>query len=156
MENPPKSTSGSAPEDVSTRLSRQRTTLSFQRTRLSADRTLMSVIRTALSLIGFGFTIFQFFRSLKEIIKVNLKKDPSEIAGQLGLALVSLGILMLFLGIVYHISFMLQVRKERGKMETDHLIMSGDTFPISMTLIIAILLFLLGVYIIFKMITHYY
>jgi putative membrane protein len=37
--------------------------MSFQRTRMSADRTLMSVIRTSLSLIGFGFTIFQVFRS---------------------------------------------------------------------------------------------
>jgi putative membrane protein len=30
---------------------------------MSADRTLMSIMRTSLSLIGFGFALFQFFRS---------------------------------------------------------------------------------------------
>ena len=49
--------------DTNTELSSRRTGMSFQRTRMSADRTLMSVIRTSLSLIGFGFTIFQVFRS---------------------------------------------------------------------------------------------
>lgn len=40
--------------------------LSFQRTRMSADRTLRSVIRTSLALIGFGFTIYNVFRSLQQ------------------------------------------------------------------------------------------
>jgi Cu/Ag efflux protein CusF len=47
-------------------LGSRRTRLSFQRTRMSADRTLMSIVRTAPSLIGFGFTIFHFFRRLRE------------------------------------------------------------------------------------------
>src|SRR5687767_14229664 len=118
-------------KDISLLLSKHNTSLSFQRTRLSADRTLMSVIRTALSLISFGFTIFHFFRSLKDIVKVDLKKDPGEAAGKLGLVLVALGIGMLMLGIIYHISFMLQVRAERSKMEKGHNIMPDDTFPIS-------------------------
>src|SRR5688572_16074433 len=132
MENPPQSTAEPSSGEISTLLSRQRTTLSFQRTRLSADRTLMSVIRTALSLISFGFSIFHFFRSLKDIVKVDLKKDPGEAAGKLGLVLVALGIGILMLGILYHISFMLQVRAERSKMEKDHNIMPEDTFPISL------------------------
>ena len=52
--------------DVNTELAARRTGMAFQRTRLAEDRTLMAVIRTALSLIGFGFTIFQFFQRLKE------------------------------------------------------------------------------------------
>jgi putative membrane protein len=155
MENAPKSTPEPSSGEITTLLSRQRTTLSFQRTRLSADRTLMSVIRTALSLISFGFTIFHFFRSLKQVVKVELKKDPGEAAGKLGLALVALGIGMLLLGIIYHISFMLQVRAERTKMEEGHNIMPEDTFPVSLTLIIAVLLLLLGIYVIFKMIINY-
>jgi putative membrane protein len=141
---------GNPSKDLSVRLSVQRTTLSFQRTRLAADRTLMSIIRTALSLIGFGFTIFKFFRSVKEITKH--KVDPAALAGEVGLSMVGLGIGILFLGIIYHILFMLQVRKERQRLDKDQLIDSHDEFPISMTLVIAILLLLLGLYIIFKMI----
>ena len=156
MDNTPKSKEEPTSGEISTLLSRQRTTLSFQRTRLSADRTLMSVIRTALSLISFGFTIFHFFRSVKDLVKVDLKKDPGEIAGKFGLALVALGIGMLFLGIIYHVNLMVQVRKERERMEKEHNIMRGDTFPISLTLIIAVLLFLLGLYMIFKMIVDFH
>src|SRR6187200_2296333 len=100
MENPPKTPQPSSGE-ISTLLARQRTTFSFQRTRLAADRTLMSIIRTSLSLISFGFTIFHFFRSIKNIVKVDLKKDPGRAAGELGLALVALGIGMLLVGIIY-------------------------------------------------------
>ena len=155
MENPAKTPQPSSGE-ISTLLARQRTTFSFQRTRLAADRTLMSIIRTALSLISFGFTIFHFFRSMKDIVKVEIKRDPGEAAGELGLALVALGIGMLLTGIIYHIKFMLQVRKEREKMEKAHDIMPEDTFPVSLTLITAILLLLLGVYVISKMIINYY
>src|SRR6478735_5148427 len=116
MENPPKTPQPNSGE-ISTLLARQRTTFSFQRTRLSADRTLMSVIRTALSLISFGFTIFHFFRTVKDLVKVELKKDPGQAAGELGLMLVALGIGLLFFGIIYHVAFMVQVRKEREKME---------------------------------------
>jgi hypothetical protein len=49
-------------------LASRRPRLSFQRTRMSADRTPMAIVRTALSLIGFGFTIFQFFRYLRQSV----------------------------------------------------------------------------------------
>ena len=155
MENNPKSPTQPSSGNVSVLLARQRTTLAFQRSRLSADRTLMSVIRTALSLISFGFTIFHFFRTIKSIVKIDLKQDPGKAAGELGLALVALGIGMLFIGIIYHAVFMRQVRVERMKMEKEHNIMAEDTFPVSLTLIIAVLLFLLGLYVIFKMIINY-
>lgn len=140
--------------ELSVLLSRYRTTLSFQRTRLSADRTLMSIIRTALSLIGFGFSIFHFFQSLKGI--KDIKVDPSQAASKVGLTLVGLGIFMLILGIIYHAYFMLQVRKERERLNDEGLIASDDSFPVSMTLIIAVLLLLLGVFVIFRMATVYF
>src|SRR5688500_17377653 len=98
MENIPNPAGSAEPTgktsgEISTRLSKYRTTLSFQRTRLSADRTLMSIIRTALSLIGFGFTIFHFFQSLK--VGGHIKADPTQVASNVGLAMVGLGIGML-------------------------------------------------------------
>src|SRR5687767_8045950 len=81
-----------------------RTALAFQRTRMSADRTLMAVIRTSLSLIGFGFTIYQFFRYLREaagaphLLRIEAPR-------KFGLALVILGVVMLSLGIWRHLSF---------------------------------------------------
>lgn len=139
-------------KDISLLLSKHNTSLSFQRTRLSADRTLMSVIRTALSLIGFGFTIFQFFRSLREI--EGIKIDPTMGARKVGLAMVGLGIFMLLLGIIYHSFFMLQVRRERQRLDEKGLIIEHDKFPVSMTLIVALLLLLLGVIVILTMITQ--
>ena len=60
----------------------------MQRTRLAEDRTLMAVIRTALSLIGFGFTIFQFFQSLRERGTIATAAAPRNF----GASLVGLGV----------------------------------------------------------------
>lgn len=127
--------------DMSTELSARRTGMSFQRTRLSADRTLMSVIRTALSLIGFGFTIFQAFRKAYD---ANLIAS-SRAASLFGEALVLLGSAMLLLGIVYHVRFMLELRRNRDEMHRDGLIHAESEYPYSMTLLTAILLLGLGV-----------
>jgi putative membrane protein len=134
-------TSESSSADISTELSSRRTGMSFQRTRLSADRTLMSVIRTSLSLIGFGFTIFQFFQKLR---------DQSVLTGaaparNFGMALVFLGVAMLIIGIVYHIRFMLELRKEREAMKAAGLVHGESQFPPSLTLITAVLLLLVGI-----------
>jgi putative membrane protein len=120
-----------------------RTTLAFQRTRMSADRTLMAVIRTSLSLIGFGFTIYQFFRYLRETAGApHLLR--TEAPRKFGIALVALGVVMLSLGIWRHVAFMLELRAER-KTYTDHRLIPGeDKFPISITLITATLLLLVG------------
>src|SRR6476660_3133761 len=95
-------TSRSDAEQISVELSSRRTGMSFQRTRMSADRTLMSVIRTSLSLISFGFTIFQFFKKLKESGALS----GAAPARNFGLSLVWLGIAMLMLGIIYHVMYM--------------------------------------------------
>jgi uncharacterized membrane protein YidH (DUF202 family) len=135
-------------EDVSTELSRRRTGMSFQRTRLSADRTLMSVIRTAISLIGFGFTIFQVFEKAKVAALLANAKAPRNF----GIALVALGIGMLVLGIVYHIQFMVGLRRTRADMAAEGLIHGESHFPMSMILVTALALLAIGVAAIINMV----
>ena len=140
-------TRSSKPDDISVELSSRRTGMSFQRTRMSADRTLMSVIRTSLSLIGFGFTIYQVFQKMYEAQVLKSARAPRHF----GEALVVLGIGMLVLGIGYHISFMLGLRRLRTDMKLEGLIHGESRFPPSMTLIVAILLLLVGILAIFSM-----
>ena len=135
-------TGTSNPDWISVELSSRRTGMSFQRTRMSADRTLMSVIRTALSLIGFGFTIFQFFEKLRE---TNLLVVNPGAARHFGLMLVLLGIVMLVLGIGFHVAFMVGLRRERHHMRDDGLIHAESHFPPSLTLLTAVLLLLIGI-----------
>ena len=127
--------------DQQTELSMRRTGMSFQRTRMSADRTLMSIIRTSLSLISFGFTIFQFFQKLREANLVTSAREPRAF----GLALVWLGIGLLVMGIVYHVWFMIGLRNTRAAMTDSKLIHGESRFPVSITLITAVLLLLIGV-----------
>ena len=133
-------TAQSESDRISVELSSRRTGMSFQRTRLSADRTLMSVIRTSLSLITFGFTIFQIFEKAyqAQIIK------SAVAARTFGQALVLLGSLMLALGIAYHLQFMAGLRRERVQMKADGLIHGESAFPVSLTLITAVALFVIG------------
>lgn len=110
---------------------------------MSADRTLMSVIRTSLALIGFGFTIYQFFRYLREsagAAQIIRGAAPYNF----GLALVMLGVAMLSLGIWKHVAFMLELRAERKSFADRGLILGDDWFPISVTLITATLLLMIG------------
>jgi putative membrane protein len=135
---------------INTELSSRRTGMSFQRTRMSADRTLMSVIRTSLSLIGFGFTIFQIFQKLHETQVLK----SSEAALHFGVALVLLGIAMLLVGIGYHVSFMVGLRRERAAMKADGLVHAESQFPVSLTLMVALLLLAIGFLAIVSMVFH--
>lgn len=134
-------TSASAVERASFELSSRRTGMSFQRTRMSADRTLMSVIRTSLALISFGFTIYQFFQRLDE---ANVLQGMKGAAATFGEALVYLGVGMLVLGIVYHVQFMAGIRKVREEMKGEGYIHGESHFPISLTLVTAVILLLIG------------
>ncbi|MGH7485261.1 MAG: YidH family protein [bacterium] len=125
---------------VSVELSSRRTGMSFQRTRMSADRTLMAVIRTALSLITFGFTIYQFFERLVDSSVIR----NANAGRNFGFALVCLGVGMLILGIIYHLRFMYGLRIQREEMTEEGLIHGQSGFPVSLTLIIAVLLLGLG------------
>jgi putative membrane protein len=122
--------------------------MSFQRTRMSAERTLMSVMRTSLSLIGFGFTIYQLFEKAHEADILKSSMAPR----RFGEALVVLGIGMLIVGIGYHISYMIGLRKERAILKADGLIHAESQFPVSLTLIIALLLLAIGFVAIFSMV----
>lgn len=126
---------------VSIELSSRRTGMSFQRTRMSADRTLMSIIRTALSLIGFGFTIYQFFGHMLQNPGITLNPHAPR---NFGIALVGLGMVMLTLGIVYHLQYMRGLRAERQIMIKEGLVHGESHYPISLTLITAGLLWMLG------------
>ena len=123
-----------------TELSMRRTGMSIQRTRMSADRTLMSVIRTALSLIGFGFTVHEVFRKAVEAGAIH----GAQSARTFGLSLLLLGVLLLIGGIFRHLQFALELRKRRHLMIGGHLIHGESAYPVSMTLVTAVLLLALG------------
>jgi putative membrane protein len=136
-------------DDESTELSSRRTGMSFQRTRMSADRTLMSVIRTSLSLISFGFTINQVFTRMKESALI-----AHDGAGRnFGVSLVLLGVVMLVIGMVYHLLFMRALRAQRQTMREAGLVHAESPFPPSMTLITAVLLLLIGLVAVGSMVT---
>jgi putative membrane protein len=133
-------TAKSEPGRNSMELSSRQTGMAFQRTRLSADRTLMAVIRTALSLIGFGFTIFQFFERLRDAGTLAHAKAPRNF----GMALVFLGVVMLILGIIHHVQFMVGLRHTRHEMTESGLIHGQSRYPISYTLVTAVILLVIG------------
>jgi putative membrane protein len=141
-------TTHSSSDRISTELSSHRTGMSFERTRMSADRTLMSVVRTSLALIGFGFTIFQVFQKLHaaEVVK------SGAAARHFGEALVLLGIAMLVVGIIYHVAFMLRLRGELAQLKLGGLIPPAAHFPVSLTLLIAVLLAAIGIFAIMSMV----
>ena len=143
-------TSPSRNAEANTELSMRRTGMSFQRTRMSADRTLMSVIRTSLSLISFGFTIYQFFNKLRDSGVLKGAAPTSNF----GTSLVLLGIGMLILGIIYHVMFMLGLRKERDTMKVAGLIHAQSQFPVSLTLMVALMLLIVGVIAAVSMLLH--
>jgi putative membrane protein len=128
--------------DVNTELAARRTGMAFQRTRMAADRTLMAVIRTSLSLIGFGFTIFQFFERLRD---QNMISGGGGSARRFGVTLVALGVAMLILGIVFHIQYMIALRRLRQSMREEGLVHGETIFPASLTLITALILLAIGV-----------
>ena len=62
-----------------------------------------------------------------------------------GIALVALGIVMLIVGIIYHVQFMIGLRPTRAAMTADGLIHGESRFPMSLTLITALVLLVIGV-----------
>ena len=132
-----------------TEMSMRRTGMSFQRTRMSAERTLMSVIRTALSLIGFGFTIFQVFSKARD---AGLLRLGTAAPSNFGMALVMLGVLLLVVGIVYHVNFMRTLRAQRNALVHEGLVHGESAYPVSYTLLTASALLLIGLYAIVSMV----
>jgi putative membrane protein len=69
------------------------THFSWFRTRMSVERTFMSWTRTAVSLIGFGFTIYQFLRSLERA------SERPDAPRNFGLAFIGAGVLAMAMGV---------------------------------------------------------
>jgi putative membrane protein len=61
---------------------------------------------------------------------------------------------MLIIGIVYHVLYMLGLRREREMLKTDGLIHAESGYPVSYTLIVAIVLLALGIFAIASMVFH--
>jgi putative membrane protein len=132
------------------RMAAMRTAHAFQRTRMAADRTLMSVQRTSLSLIGFGFTIFSFFRSLADK-KLLPEAIPSAAPARFGLTLVALGVCLLALGIASHISYMLQLRRQRAEAGMAEVLPPEPRLPVSLAVVAALTLLLFGIFVILSL-----
>ncbi|MEP9359645.1 DUF202 domain-containing protein [Sphingomonas sp. KR3-1] len=132
-----------------TDLSMRRTGMSVQRTRMSADRTLMSVIRTSLSLIGFGFTLAQVFAKLRDAGTIHNAAAPRNF----GLALIVLGVLLLIGGIARHIQFALELRRLRKELVKAQLLHGEMDYPVSLTLVVAVLLLAVGVLAVLSILT---
>ena len=137
--------------DPAVELSARRTGMSFQRTRMSTDRTLMSVMRTSISLISFGFTIAQFFEHLRS---AKLLPEESSAPRHFGVALVALGVLMLILGIAYHLHYMRYLRSERAAMAHEGLIHGESPYPVSLTLLVSLVLLVIGILAIISLTGH--
>ena len=148
MAEPVTAAAGSAA--VGTELAMRRTGMAFQRTRMAADRTLMAVIRTSLSLISFGFTIYQFFNKLRD---AGVLKGVAS-SRNFGISLVWLGIIMLTLGIIYHVLFMLGLRDQRKQLKSAGLVHGESGFPTSLVLITAVVLLLIGFFAVASMVLH--
>jgi len=131
---------GKTTDDPDVELSSRRTGMSFQRTRMSAERTLMTVLRTSLSMISFGFTIYSFFGHLQGEGLLKRQHAPRNF----GLALLTLGVAILIAGIGFHISFMRELRHERIALAEEGLIHAKTHFPVSYTLLTAVMLLLIG------------
>jgi len=59
---------------------------------------------------------------------------------------------MLVVGIGYHIAFMVGLRNERERLKADGLIHAESNFPVSLTLLVALLLLAIGVLAIVSMV----
>jgi putative membrane protein len=94
-----------------------------------------------------SFTICQFFQKLHaaDVLK------SSGASRRFGQALVWLGITMLIVGIAYHVRFMVGLRHQRDQMKTVNLIHADSGFPVSMTLVVAVLLLAVGLLAVFGM-----
>jgi putative membrane protein len=123
-------------------LGSNRTAMAFDRTAMASDRTLMAILRTSLSLIGFGFTIFTFFHTLNS----KYVRLPDGAPRRFGLSLITLGVLLLALGIWNHRKEATARRARRNRLVAQKLIVGVEPVKPSVTMVIAILLLMIGLF----------
>lgn len=114
----------------------ERTEMAFDRTVMALERTLMAWIRTAVSLISFGFTIYKFLEAVEKEGAPLREHAPRN----LGLFLISLGIVLLILGIT---QYKQTLKKIVG--------MSKERVPLSLALIAAGGVILVGIFTLLNM-----
>ena len=106
------------------------TELAYERTYLANERTQMAWVRTSLSLISFGFTIAKFWEYLRDKPGAAV---PLLGARNIGLLMISFGILMLVLAEIQHVQAMKRLRIKYPDM------------PFSLSRIVSVILALLGI-----------
>ncbi len=124
-----------------TAMSQERTGLSLQRTRMSMERTLMSFIRTSLSLISFGFTIHAAFTKMVDAGMLQQSRAPTNF----GLALIFIGVFIMLGGIWRHVQFAQYLRHLTATSTAEGTASAHQPFPISVTLVSAVALMLVGI-----------
>ena len=94
-------------------------------------------------------SIFQVFTKARDagMLRMNMAA-PSNF----GMALVALGVVLLIAGIVYHVSFMRGLRATRKAMVEAGLVHGESGYPLSYTLLTAIILLMIGVFAIVSMV----
>ena len=130
--------------DRGTLLAERRTRFAVERTYLAADRTLMAWIRTSLSMISFGFTIVKFFEYLEAERKLALGWfGRSWGPATLGLTLISIGTVALVVAVIQHWQARRTLREH------------GLVLTWSLTLTVATVVAILGVYAFSALVLHY-
>lgn len=133
-------------------LSSQRTAMAFDRTALATDRTLMAIVRTSLALIGFGFTIFTFFEKMhEELVQHGFAPEAPR---RFGLILITLGVILLTLGIFNHVQEARDRRARRQRLFDFGLIHSPEARRVNSSIVIAILLLLVGLFALLRVAAH--
>jgi putative membrane protein len=72
-----------------------------------------------------------------------------------GIALVAMGVVMLVVGIIYHLQFMHGLRVERNQMAVAGILHAESHFALSFTLVTALFLLLIGIIAIVNMAFHF-
>jgi inner membrane protein YidH len=117
------------------------TTLAIERTYAAVERTLMASVRTSLSLIGFGFTIYLLFT--KGARAALVPADP--IARYFAMGLMSLGVLVLALGIWGRSRTELELEREVGSLHATDLDSEAVAHQRSSAFALAALALVLGI-----------
>ena len=129
--------------DRGTELAEERTRLAFGRSFLAAERTLMAWIRTSMSMISFGFTLVKFMEYVREERSLTGVFGRQFAPPAFGLTLVTLGTLALVVAVLQHRQTLKRLR-ERG-LEPRW----------SLTLTVATVVAVLGVFAFGSLVLHY-
>jgi putative membrane protein len=110
----------------------ERTDWALERTIMAADRTLMAWIRTAISMIGFGFTVYKFLQYTHQQRPEGLPSLDGP--RNLGLAFIGLGLISLVIAVIQDWNYTKRLTREHRRR------------PFNLTLVVAGLVALIGVF----------